>query len=127
TRVRSWFPLTGGGRHRTVPRLFAFSRVSMPVFRAPTDTRPMSQVDRSASGLLANLDTEVGKIVVDTGLATSHEIDYCREQQKQSSDPNQRSLADLLVENNFITPTQARRIKGQLEDRKGSQIPGYQL
>ena len=37
-------------------------------------------------------------------------------------------LADLLVENQFITTNQARRIKGVLEDqRKNSQIPGYQL
>jgi serine/threonine protein kinase len=88
----------------------------------------MSQVDRNLTGLSSNLDTEVGKLVVDMGLATTSEIDYCREQQKQASDPNQRSLADLLVENQFITTNQARRIRGVLEDqRKNSQIPGYQL
>ena len=87
----------------------------------------MSHSDRHATGLSANLDTEVGKLAIDVGLATPTEIDFCREQQKQSSDPNQRSLADLLVENNFITPTQARRIKNQLEDRKRQQIPGYEL
>ena len=82
----------------------------------------------SALGLGANLDTEVGKLVVDMGLATPTEIDFCREQQKQSSDPNQRSLADLLVENSFITVNQAKRIRGKLEDKKGSsQIPGYLL
>jgi hypothetical protein len=80
----------------------------------------------SALGLGANLDTEVGKLVVDMGLATSTEIDFCREQQKQSSDPNQRSLADLLVEHSFITVNQAKRIRSQLDVRKGSsQIPGY--
>jgi len=87
----------------------------------------MAQIDRHASGLSPNLDTEVGKVVLDLGLATTNEIDFCREQQKQSSDPNQRSLADLLVENNFITPNQARRIKSQFDDRRNSQIPGYQL
>ena len=82
----------------------------------------------SALGLGANLDTEVGKLVVDMGLATSTEIDFCREQQKQSSDPNQRSLADLLVEHSFITVNQAKRIRSQLDMRKGSsQIPGYLL
>jgi serine/threonine protein kinase len=82
----------------------------------------------SAIGLGANLDTEVGKLVVDMGLATSTEIDFCREQQKQSSDPNQRSLADLLVEHSFITVNQAKRIRSQLDVRKGSsQIPGYEL
>lgn len=73
------------------------------------------------------MDTEVGKYIVDNGLATREEIDYCREQQKQSSDPNQRSIADLLVENQFITVRQAKRIKRSLEERRGSQIPGYHL
>jgi eukaryotic-like serine/threonine-protein kinase len=81
----------------------------------------------NTSGLTANLDTEIGKVVVDLGLATRTEIEFCREQQKQASDPNQRSLADLLVENNFITVNQAKRIRGQLDERRGSKIPGYQL
>jgi serine/threonine-protein kinase len=80
-----------------------------------------------AVGISSNLDTEVGRVVVETGLATRSEIDFCREQQKQSSDPNQRSLADLLVENNFITVNQAKRIRLTVEERKSSQIPGYQL
>src|SRR6476646_3223314 len=61
------------------------------------------------------------------GLATKTEIEFCREQQKQSSDPNQRSLADLLVDNQFITTNQAKRIRKQIDERKSSQIPGYQL
>src|SRR5688500_4477432 len=87
----------------------------------------MSQNDRSATGLSSSLDTEVGKVVLEMGLATHTEIEFCREQQKQASDPNQRSLADLLVENAFITVNQAKRIRGQLDDRKSGQIPGYQL
>lgn len=78
-------------------------------------------------GLSANLDTEVGRVVVDLGLATRTEIEFCREAQKQSSDPNQRSLADLLVENSFITVNQAKRIRSQLEERRRSQLPGYEL
>jgi len=87
----------------------------------------MSETDKHGTGLTPNLDTEVGKFVLDTGLVAANELSYCREQQKQASDPNQRSLADLLVENNFLTPTQARRIKNQLDERRNSQIPGYQL
>src|SRR5437016_11415774 len=83
--------------------------------------------DSNALGISANLDTEVGKVVVDLGLATKTEVEFCREAQKQSSDPNQRSLADLLIEHNFITTNQAKRIRGQVEERKTSQIPGYQL
>src|SRR5215208_7224505 len=86
-----------------------------------------SDTNANQVGLSSNLDTEVGRVVVEQGLATRTEIDFCREQQKQSSDPNQRSLADLLVENQFITANQAKRIRRQLDERKGSQIPGYQL
>ena len=81
----------------------------------------------SIVGIASNLDTEVGKVVTDLGLATRTEVEFCREQQKQSSDPNQRSLADLLVENNFITINQAKRIRGQIDERKSSQLPGYHV
>ena len=87
----------------------------------------MPPTDSNATGLSPNLDTEVGRVVADMGLATRTEIEFCREQQKQSSDPNQRSLADILIEHNFITVNQAKRIRGQIEDRRSSQIPGYQL
>ncbi|MDB5356025.1 MAG: pknB [Phycisphaerales bacterium] len=84
-------------------------------------------LDRNATSLPVSVDTEVGKSIVDTGLATQAEVEYCREQQKQSSDPNQRSLADLLVENGFITPNQAKRIGRRVEESQKSQIPGYHL
>jgi serine/threonine protein kinase len=87
----------------------------------------MAASDSNAMGVAANLDTEIGKVVVDLGLATRTEIEFCRDQQKQSSDPNQRSLSDLLIENNFITINQAKRIRGQMEERRGSKIPGYDL
>src|SRR5687767_5081489 len=85
----------------------------------------MGTEDSTSTGLSANLDTEVGRVVVDMGLATKTEIEFCREQQKQASDPNQRSLGDLLVEHQFITVNQAKRIKGALDERRRSQIPGY--
>jgi serine/threonine-protein kinase len=87
----------------------------------------MTPSDSNALGISQNLDTEVGKVVIDMGLATKTEIEFCREQQKQASDPNQRSLADLLVEHSFITVNQAKRIRGTLEERRQSQIPGYTL
>src|SRR5258706_491519 len=87
----------------------------------------MANEDTAPTGLSTSLDTEVGKVVVDMGLATRTEIEFCREQQKQSSDPNQRSLANLLVDHQFITSNQAKRIRKSLEERKSSQIPGYQL
>ena len=78
-------------------------------------------------GAGVNLETEVGKVILDMGLATRTELEFCREQQKQSSDPNSRSITDLLIENNFITVNQAKRLRGVLDQRRGSQIPGYRL
>src|SRR3954470_8732549 len=94
-----------------------------------SDRHSMANSDSNAPavGTTPNLDTEVGRLVVENGLATRTEIDFCREQQKQASDPNQRSLTDLLVEHQFITANQAKRIRKNVEERKSSQIPGYQL
>src|SRR5688500_19462908 len=86
-----------------------------------------SDSNANAAGISSNLDTEVGRVVVESGLATRTEIEFCREAQKQSSDPNQRSLADLLVEHSFITINQAKRIRSLIDERKSSQLPGYQL
>src|SRR3954468_14489653 len=83
--------------------------------------------EETAAGTTSSLDTEVGKVVVELGLATKTEIEFCREQQKQSSDPNQRSLADLLVEHSFITINQAKRIRSKLDEGRKSTIPGYQM
>ena len=44
-------------------------------------------------------------------MLTRSELDPCREQQNQSSDPNQRSLGELLVENQFVTANQIQRIR----------------
>lgn len=87
----------------------------------------VSRSDSNALGTAAILDTEVEKVVADLGLATRSEIEFCREQQKQASDPNQRSLTDLLVEHNFITVNQAKRIRAQMDERRSGQIPGYQV
>jgi serine/threonine-protein kinase len=76
----------------------------------------------------SSLDTEVGKLAVDLGLVTRDEVDFCREQQKQASDPNARSLSDLLVEHNFLTVNQAKRVRQVVIDGKsGRKIPGYEL
>jgi eukaryotic-like serine/threonine-protein kinase len=91
---------------------------------------PDPRVANSETGTFAqqkNLDTEVGRIVVDAGLASRQEVDLVREQLKQSSDPNQRSLTDLLIENGFITSSQATRVRRQIDERRSGQIPGYTL
>ena len=87
--------------------------------------------DSNPVGLGAALDSEVGKVVLDRGLATRTELDFCREQQKKlsndDSDPMQRSLVELLVRHDFITANQAKRLRADLTERRGGRIPGYQL
>lgn len=76
-----------------------------------------------------NLDTMVGKLAVDQRLATPEEVQACIEQARQSgSDGNHRTLTQLLIENAYITPRQAERLRQQLEaERQGQQIPGFKV
>jgi serine/threonine-protein kinase len=94
---------------------------------SPAASAPSSRA-RSKSG--TNIDTIIGKIVVDQGLATSEEVHQCYEQARSllAQDNNQRSLADLLVTNEYITKRQLERIRRQAEaERSGQQIPGYKI
>lgn len=76
-----------------------------------------------------NIDTIIGKIVVDQGLATPEEVQQCLEQARSASqDGNSKSLPVLLVENDYITRRQLARIKAEAEaQRQGQQIPGYKI
>jgi eukaryotic-like serine/threonine-protein kinase len=91
-----------------------------------TPNQAASTSDKSVIST-SSFDTEVGKLAVDMGLVTRNEIEFCREQQKQSSDPNARSLTDLLVEHSFLTVNQAKRVRQVVADGKSSKIPGYEL
>ena len=78
-----------------------------------------------------NVDTMLGKLVVEKGLATNDEVKSALERQRSimaGDDPNQRSLADLLVEQGAVTKHQITRLKPQVDAQKASQqIPGYQI
>jgi eukaryotic-like serine/threonine-protein kinase len=76
-----------------------------------------------------NIDTFVGRLVVDQGLATPEEVQQCLEQARiQVEEANQRSLVELLIENDYITRRQATRLKNQAEaEATGQQIPGYKI
>ena len=86
----------------------------------------------SASGTRAgastNLDTILGQLVVEQGLATLDEVKACVDERKRVEEVNDKSLAQLLVENNFVTHRQLERLRGQAEaERSGQQIPGYRV
>ncbi|MEE9404358.1 MAG: protein kinase [Algisphaera sp.] len=78
-----------------------------------------------------NLDTTLGRLVIERGLATQSDINRLVAKQKVSSggsDTNQRSLASLLVAEGLVTTNQLDRLQPELEEqRAGQQIPGYQI
>ena len=97
----------------------------------PNDTAPAARTAGETGGLSVNkTDTEVGRAVLELGLVTADELQQCREDlkgQNNESDPSQRTLTDLLVERSYLTEKQAERIRRRIEQRKASQLPGYQL
>lgn len=76
-----------------------------------------------------NIDTMLGKVVVDQGLATSDEVDGCIALQKElAADEQPRPLSDILIDNGFITQSQLKRAMADVDVERGKQqIPGYQL
>jgi eukaryotic-like serine/threonine-protein kinase len=77
----------------------------------------------------ANLDSILGRVVVEQGLATPDEVQYCLVQQRGSvEEVSQRSLAQLLVNNDYVTQRQMVRLRQIVEaERSGQQIPGYNI
>ncbi|MGH7130727.1 MAG: serine/threonine-protein kinase [Phycisphaerales bacterium] len=75
------------------------------------------------------VDTIIGRIVVDQGLALPEEVQQCLEQARQAVvDNNNRSLAELLVENEYITRRQLERLRQLAEaEKSGQQIPGFKI
>jgi eukaryotic-like serine/threonine-protein kinase len=79
-----------------------------------------------------NVDTLVGRLVVEQGYITREELDELVEQSKSSSavgaDRNQLSLTKMLVNQEYITKRQLSRLHQQLEaEKSGQKIPGYKI
>ncbi len=79
----------------------------------------------------SSVDTLLGRLIVDRGLATVDEVKDClksRHNLNVETGPNQQSLADMLIERGIVTPAQLERIKPEIDaTRAGRQIPGYQI
>jgi serine/threonine-protein kinase len=104
------------------------------------DTTPLSNSPLPAPGLRdveqaiqevakgeTNLDTLVSRLVIDNGLATEEEVQHCLALARQTQvEDNQRSLVQLLVDNEYVTKRQIARLRQILEaERSGQKIPGY--
>ncbi len=87
----------------------------------------MSNEKANSSGQSMSMDTEIGKLVVERGLATQEEVQNCLSLHGQA-DPSEGSLAQTLIQHGVVTPGQIQRVKKTIEDsRKGQQIPGFQI
>lgn len=74
-------------------------------------------------------DTIIGRLIVEQGLASQEDVNDCLAMQSElAKEQNQRSLADILVENGYITRRQVERLRPQAEEQSTTQqIPGYQI
>ncbi|MFB3890401.1 MAG: serine/threonine protein kinase [Phycisphaerae bacterium] len=75
-----------------------------------------------------SLDTEIGKLVVESRLATQEEVDQCLAlRTRLAGQATPVPLSDLLVKQGVVTETQIKRVKSTLEDTRGQEIPGYKM
>jgi len=83
----------------------------------------------SSVGDGAGEDTAVGKVVTKHNLASKAEVDQCLNLQKQlAAEGESKSLAELLVAEEFVTPGQIKRVLSEADRRPSKrQIPGYRL
>lgn len=76
-----------------------------------------------------NLDTLVGRLVIDNGLATPEEVQHCLEQAKSIREQDSSaSLHQILIDNEYVTKRQIARLRAIIEaERSGQKIPGYKV
>jgi len=106
-----------------------------------SDTQPVSagqdQPEETASGSIGagastgGFETMLGKLAVDSGLVTPDELELCTsllEQSSEESSDKARTLADLMLENEFVTRRQLDRLRNEFEAKKSSRrIPGFKI
>jgi serine/threonine-protein kinase len=92
----------------------------------PTTEEVLQEVAKSGT----NVDSIVGRLVIDQGFATLEEVQHCLTQTRAAAatEANQRSLVELLVDNEYITRRQMERLREQaIAERSGQKIPGFKI
>lgn len=78
-----------------------------------------------------NIDTLIGRLVIDQGLATPEEVKHCltlTRTEEKTTDPLTNSLAQVLVDKEYVTKRQIARLREAIEaERSGSSISGYKI
>jgi len=99
------------------------------------DSTGAATVEDSEKSIMAatksgtNLDTLIGRLVIDQGLATSDEVKHCKTMTRaEGEEPSDKSLAHVLVDREFITKRQLARLREAIEaERSGNKISGYKI
>lgn len=103
-------------------------RIQMPDEPADSPGASSTAGAKGDSKSGSSVDTILGRLVVEQGLATNDEVQRAVEQRRTAGDEGHKSLAQILIESDFITERQLARLKSQLEaERSGQQIPGYRI
>lgn len=91
----------------------------------PTTEEVLQEIAKASS----NVDSIIGRLVIDQGFATVEEVQQCLAHAKQTEvDLNQRSLVELLVDNEYITRRQMERLReAAMAERSGQKIPGFKI
>jgi len=78
-----------------------------------------------------NIDTLISRLVIDQGLATPEEVKHCltlTRTEETNVDPLSNSLAQVLVNKEYVTQRQIARLREAIEaERSGSSISGYKI
>ncbi|MEZ6318524.1 MAG: serine/threonine-protein kinase [Phycisphaerales bacterium] len=97
---------------------------------APSVEETERAIQDAASGSKAgtNLDTLIGRLVVEQGLATSDEVKYALTLGRTEEGEAGKSLTQILVDKSFVTSRQLARLREVIEaERSGQTIPGYKI
>ena len=103
-----------------------------PETEAPNDTKSLgasSTQARSPGASTFGFDTMLGKLVVDMGLVSQEELTECNGLLRDSEgDATGHTLADILVNHQFVTTRQLERLQADFDTRKSTQrIEGYRI
>jgi serine/threonine-protein kinase len=76
-----------------------------------------------------NVDSILGKLVVDKNLCTDGEVQQCLDvMQNLARQGKPHSLSDALLAQGYVTPSQLKRLQETIEEARPShRIPGYQM
>jgi serine/threonine protein kinase len=82
-----------------------------------------------AGGETTSYDTILGRMVIDQHLCTEEEVRQCIKEKKSHASDEPVTLEQLLLDKQFITPSQVGRLRSMIRESKdvSSQIPGYKI